>query len=278
MIIDNRFLYAQDNRMEGYETALSEISAGRKVSHWMWYIFPQLSGLGRSCFSNYYGISGIEEARAYLAHEVLGKRLREISETLLAIEGKSAEDIFGPVDAMKLRSCMTLFDLVERFSIFRRVLDKYFAGESDTKTVKKLIMQRDVLSWIINQEAVIEIYGKPEDEAIDTNLIEAIKADIETVNASIKSLDYYHSIWVRLQTNEDRDVVFASTPLCFYASSSWYGEICYGWNLLAGFELDNTGNLMLVVDDYRSLPPDGNYCDAKDLPNWLLRGVLYLVG
>lgn len=131
----DRFLDAQNAKREGYAVALSEIKAGRKSSHWMWYIFPQLRGLGRSVFADYYGIADIDEARSYLAHKILGHRLREITAALLDIEGKSAEEIFGPVDAMKLRSCMTLFDAVEPDGIFRKVRETYFERQSDPLTL-----------------------------------------------------------------------------------------------------------------------------------------------
>ncbi len=104
-----RFIDAQER---DYATALAEIKAGRKQSHWIWYIFPQLKGLGRSYHSNLYGIESRAEAEAYLAHPVLGARLREITDALLSHEDKSAVQIFGWLDAMKVRSSMTLFDAV----------------------------------------------------------------------------------------------------------------------------------------------------------------------
>ncbi len=103
-----RFAAAQD-RGGTYQRALAELRAGRKVSHWMWFIFPQVAGLGLSAMAREYAISSLQEARAYLAHPVLGPRLAECAGALLATRGKSAEDILGPVDAMKARSSMTLF-------------------------------------------------------------------------------------------------------------------------------------------------------------------------
>jgi uncharacterized protein (DUF1810 family) len=132
----NRFAEAQEIT---YPTALAEIKNGRKRSHWMWFIFPQLAGLGFSETSQFYGIKSIEEAAAYLNHPVLGKRLLEISEALLTIDGKTANQVFGNPDDMKLRSSMTLFAAVGgENSVFRKVLEKYFNGQEDTKTLQLL--------------------------------------------------------------------------------------------------------------------------------------------
>ena len=131
-----RFLSAQEY---DYARALSEVKNGRKVSHWMWYIFPQLRGLGRSANSYHYGIDGIEEARAYLAHPVLSARLTEACEAILMHEGKDADAILGNIDAKKLRSSMTLFARVGGDgSVFRRVLDRFFGGREDALTLKLL--------------------------------------------------------------------------------------------------------------------------------------------
>ena len=130
----NRFIDAQ-NYM--YETALTEIKNGMKMSHWIWFIFPQLRGLGRSDMAYKYGINGIEEAKEYLAHPVLSARLTEISEALLVHKNKDIEYIMGGIDAMKLRSSMTLFALVsEEDSVFHQVLDCFYDGEMDEYTIK----------------------------------------------------------------------------------------------------------------------------------------------
>ena len=130
----DRFLEAQE-RM--YETALKEIKNGEKESHWMWYIFPQLRGLGKSRMAYVYGINGLEEAKAYLAHPVLSARLIEISEALLEHKGKDIEDILGDIDAMKLRSSMTLFALIsENSSIFHQLLDCFYDGKLDEHTLE----------------------------------------------------------------------------------------------------------------------------------------------
>lgn len=130
-----RFVDAQE-RM--YETALAEVKSGKKLSHWIWYIFPQLKGLGMSGNSHYYGIDDINEARAYLEHPILGTRLREITSVYLKILGKNAQDIFGHLDAMKVRSCMTLFNEVSEDDLFRKVIDRYYSGCSDEKTLSIL--------------------------------------------------------------------------------------------------------------------------------------------
>lgn len=132
----DKFVSAQ---ARDYDTALAEIRSGRKRSHWMWYIFPQLRGLGRSETASYYGIIGKGEAKAYLADKILGARLREICNSLIQVRGKSAAEIFGPVDAMKLRSSMTLFYIASgKEEVFRKVLAKYFDEKLDQKTIDML--------------------------------------------------------------------------------------------------------------------------------------------
>ena len=133
-----RFVVAQELM---YPRALEEVKNGRKVSHWIWYVFPQLKGLGHSNKSIYYGLDGIEEARAYLAHPVLGARLREITTAVLQSD-KSADEIFGGIDTIKLRSCMTLFNEVAEDDLFGRMLLKCFEGKKDQKTLQ-LLSQAD---------------------------------------------------------------------------------------------------------------------------------------
>ena len=125
-----------------YEEALAEIKQGEKKSHWMWFIFPQIIGLGESDNAIYYSIVNIEEATKFLSHEVLGKRLREITNELLKLKTNDPEEIFGEIDAMKLKSSMTLFDCVEENSIFDEVLKKYFNGQRDELTLEKLDKQK----------------------------------------------------------------------------------------------------------------------------------------
>ena len=132
----DRFVQAQER---DYERALSEVKNGRKLSHWIWYIFPQFDGLGFSPTSRQYSIKSIAEAEAYLRHPVLGPRLMECAETALRVEGRSAHDIFGSPDDTKLRSCATLFAFVlPAGSVFDRLLDRYFQGEPDYETLHLL--------------------------------------------------------------------------------------------------------------------------------------------
>jgi uncharacterized protein (DUF1810 family) len=132
----NRFLQGQ---AEVYARALAEIKAGRKRSHWMWFIFPQIDGLGNSPTARFYAIKSKDEAEAYLNHPLLGKRLIECAEALLKIIGKSADEMFGYPDDLKLRSSMTLFASVSTpDSIFSRVLDKYYSGQLDVQTLQIL--------------------------------------------------------------------------------------------------------------------------------------------
>lgn len=132
----NRFLKAQETI---YNTAIAELKSGRKRSHWMWYIFPQIDGLAKSTTSKRYAIKSIEEAQQYLNHPVLGARLTECAEAVVAVEGRSISEILGYPDDLKLKSSMTLFaSLVETSSVFERILDKYFHGERDAKTLHLL--------------------------------------------------------------------------------------------------------------------------------------------
>jgi uncharacterized protein (DUF1810 family) len=129
-----RFLEAQN---QVYLKALSEIKEGKKNTHWMWYVFPQINGLGSSETAKYYGIKDMNEAIAYLQHPILGKHLVEIAEAVLNLNGKTAIQIFGTPDDMKLRSCMTLFANVKNTNpIFQKVLIKYFNGIPDELTLQ----------------------------------------------------------------------------------------------------------------------------------------------
>lgn len=135
----NRFLEAQEGC---YAEALAELKNGRKRSHWMWYIFPQFTGLGMSPTSQRYAIKSIEEAKEYLSHPVLGPRLQECAEAVLRTEGRTAHEIFGSPDDLKLKSCTTLFASVSPpDSVFAQLLDKYFEGERDQKTLRLLKAQ-----------------------------------------------------------------------------------------------------------------------------------------
>ena len=132
----DRFLDAQRG---DYAAALAEVRRGRKTSHWMWYIFPQIAGLGQSSTARYYSIRDLEEAREYYSHPVLGQRLREISGALLDLRGSDPVAVFGGIDSMKLKSSMTLFAVAAPDDpLFQQVLDKYYGGEQDTLTLRIL--------------------------------------------------------------------------------------------------------------------------------------------
>ena len=130
-----KFIEAQDSTYAGYATALQEIKQGRKTSHWIWYIFPQIQGLGHSYNARYYALKDIEEARAYLKNETLNHRLREITDALLSHKDKSAQSILVGIDAIKVRSCMTLFDAISPNDIFKQVIDTFYNGKLDSRTL-----------------------------------------------------------------------------------------------------------------------------------------------
>ncbi len=132
----NRFVEAQERR---YQNVVHELQRGRKTGHWIWYIFPQVEGLGFSATSRRYSISSMEEARAYLDHPVLGPRLLECAQLVMDVEGRSAEQIFGHPDCLKFRSCMTLFAHADPDArIFRDALEKYYDGAADPLTIERL--------------------------------------------------------------------------------------------------------------------------------------------
>jgi uncharacterized protein (DUF1810 family) len=134
----DRFIQAQDQNGT-YKRAAAELRAGRKVSHWMWFIFPQIEGLGFSAISREYAISSLDEARAYLAHPVLGRRLIEVATIVAGTKGRTAEQIFGSIDALKLRSSMTLFSKAQPGeSVFTEILDTYFDGTPDEATLARI--------------------------------------------------------------------------------------------------------------------------------------------
>lgn len=131
----SRFVDAQAPLID---RVLAELHQGRKASHWMWFVFPQVAGLGMSAMTQKYAIGSLAEAKTYLAHPLLGERLRECVEILLEQEGRSAHAIFGSPDDVKLRSCLTLFSEASGEEVFLRALDKYFDGEPDAETVRIL--------------------------------------------------------------------------------------------------------------------------------------------
>lgn len=131
----NKFLTAKES---SYSTALSEIKNGKKQTHWMWYIFPQIKGLGFSPKAKFYAIESISEARDFLTHEILGERLKEITEVLLTHKDKNPTEIFGNTDDLKLKSCMTQFSISDgnENNLFHKVLQEFFGGELDERTIE----------------------------------------------------------------------------------------------------------------------------------------------
>ena len=138
----SRFIDAQERI---YPIALRELQDGQKRSHWMWYIFPQLKGLGHSYNANYYGVSGTEEASEYLEEQILGQRLREVSAAILNLSTDDAVEVFGGIDSCKLKSSMTLFDIVSPNDIFAQVLDKYFNGQRDNRTINIITVSNETI-------------------------------------------------------------------------------------------------------------------------------------
>ena len=137
----HRFVEAQD---PVYERVLAELRRGRKTSHWMWFVFPQISGLGVSGMSRRFSISSLAEARAYFRHPILGPRLVECAQLVIAVQGKTVYDILGSPDDLKFRSCMTLFSrAAEDPGVFGQALNKYFSGEPDALTLERIRESRD---------------------------------------------------------------------------------------------------------------------------------------
>lgn len=130
-----RFITAQE---KVWNNVVTELQQGKKQTHWMWFVFPQLSGLGYSQQAQFYGISSLQEARSYLENELLATHLQQATALILALPGQSANDIFGSIDGLKLHSSMTLFDIVSPADIYARALDHFFAGTADKQTLIRL--------------------------------------------------------------------------------------------------------------------------------------------
>lgn len=133
-----RFVDAQDSVYAGYDQALSQIKDGKKTSHWIWYIFPLFRAFGHSQTALYYGIANREEAQRYIENPILNMRIHEISEALLLHSNKTAIEIFGDLDAKKVRSCMTMFDYLSPNDVFAKVLDVFYQGKRGGRTLKEL--------------------------------------------------------------------------------------------------------------------------------------------
>ena len=186
-----RFLWAQKGTF-GYTIALKEIKNGEKESHWIWYIFPQLRGLGFSSFSNYYGLSDLDEAKAYLNHNILGKRLQEISKALLEHQGKSIEEIMSPLDDMKVRSCMTLFDLVSPNDVFAEVLEAFYCGSRDEQTISLLDLSKRL--------TLLELDGHCTKEEVEANycrlvyMLNDYGINVTFINVAVGPLDIIYMV------------------------------------------------------------------------------------
>lgn len=183
-----RFLDAQELM---YEQAIREIEAGKKEGYWIWFIFPQLKGLGKSNGSRYFGINGIDEARAYFEHPVLGKRLKEATNALLK-NNKSAEEIFGEMDEVKVRSCMTLFKEVVRYSleeedeIFWEVLKKFYGGKTDRLTSDLIYSESELIKRNLHMEIMDESFF----------------SIYNSVKAYVRADERYKDIWWHLHNTE----------------------------------------------------------------------------
>ena len=223
-----RFIDAQE-RM--YDIALAEVKNGKKLSHWIWYIFPQIKGLGESYNSHYYGIDDIEEARAYLIHPILGARLREITKVLLQSD-KSTEEIFGSLDAMKVCSCMTLFDEVSEDDLFCEVLQKHFQDKPDEKTLQ-----------------IIECFYMPKRKYGWGTIIGCLYAmELERTKS-----------WGNSHSTKLQDKRFWNTPHNFITSEveatiALASNILYGTDLSAFNGMENLNHGYLFYSNYSSLP------------------------
>lgn len=236
-----RFLDAQ---ARDYECALQEIRNGFKQTHWIWYVFPQLKGLGHSGNSEYYGISSLEEAQAYYAHPVLGPRLIEITEALLEHRDKSAEEILSSIDAVKVRSCMTLFWIASNNPLFETVSDVFYGGKMDRLTMVKCGVtertsgdrteeRKDVPFIEIDTEIMVEINNLCHfnEVAKAANLIKYMipKRYVEAKNES--SCIYLRNIYLRHLPNPYSSVVYEELPkdmalFCWKENGTLHG-ICY---------------------------------------------------
>ena len=200
-----RFVDAQKRT---YERALAEVKNGQKVTHWIWYIFPQLKGLGESNNSQYYGIDDIDEAKAYLNHPVLGARLREITTTFLDLKGVNAKDVFGYLDAMKVRSCMTLFDEVAEDDLFRKVIDRYYSGLADEKTLTFLgKLDTKFLCGAIAGDVIGSMYEWHTTKKIDFYLFTPFSKFTDDTVMTVANADWLltnDNLWVIMQDYGNR--------------------------------------------------------------------------
>ena len=231
----DRFIEAQE---KVYQWALAEVKSGKKLSHWIWYIFPQLKGLGESYNSYYYGIDNIEEARAYLQHPVLGARLREVTKALLQSD-KSTEEIFGSLDAMKVRSCMTLFDEVSEDDLFCEVLQKHYQDKPDEKT-----------------QQIIECFGMSR-RKYGWGAIFGCSLAME-----LESRNFYNN---RSTDKRFRDIPYGFISFDMVTTLAWASNLLYETDISAFYQLDNSKAGYLWHSNYRSFYrlPYCNYGHGK---------------
>lgn len=222
-----RFVDAQERV---YERALAEVKSGKKLTHWIWYIFPQLKELSESNNSRYYGIDNIEEARAYLQHPILGVRLREITSVFLDSIGKNAQDIFGGFYAMKVCSCMTLFNEVAEDNLFKKVIDRCYSGFSDEKTLAilgklntyKFKNKSNLKRRIIKKEEISTIYDgivravcvETFDGWANTNIEELKKGYVYTLEYAVINRSYSTYVYLK----EIKKNMFNSALFEFYVN------------------------------------------------------------
>lgn len=223
-----RFLEPQESY---YQSALSEIKGGQKLGHWIWYIFPQIKGLGHSYNSEFYGISSKEEAKAYLEHPILGTRLREITHALLDCNNKNANEIFGFPDVLKVKSCMTLFDMVSPNDIFNDVLDKFYGGQRCDKTTWRLGIYENKL----RNQVKLSILNITKDYSI-------ILSDY---NKEVKMEPLIKAVYL-LYLNHPEGISFKSLPLYRNELTEIYSKLRpYGLNNQAIKSIEDVTNPLL---------------------------------
>lgn len=242
-----RFIEAQER---DWQTALSEIRAGRKYSHWIWYIFPQIQGLGQSSMSYHYGIKDLKEAVDYLEDSTLGPRLREITAALLEVKGRSAVEILGNTDAMKVRSCMTLFDIVSPHDIFEKVLIKYYRDTCCMKTVKSIFNQMNI------NRALSYIGADPKDFHLKNSMFFRSPYD------SIHGIDHVYRTMIACaligeMTMKPREglLAFCAAYIHDLARATDYEEAEHGENAALNY-FDKFGN---IWEKYRLTPDERSY-------------------
>lgn len=194
-----RFIKAQNSEWGSYSSALAEIKKGHKQGHWIWYVFPQIKGLGHSYNSEFYGISNEDEALAYIEHPVLSKRLREITSALLELPNPSAYNILGYPDVLKVQSCMTLFDLVSSNDIFNDVLTKYYEGKRCEKTLKRLGYRKER----IKNHLALSRMSITQDHRIILNDYEGIEIEMEPLVKAVFFLFLKHPEGIRFKQLPD---------------------------------------------------------------------------